>query len=394
MRLKYGADYIWPAGKTALWVKGGKPVNDVTRRSGIMSSEFTATSPEFSSTFIRGWEECRKALTAGDLGSDPHVAGVVKESGDNLLLLNGDLNHRLRHIVVPYMVQRARLDRVKAEITELASALSASLPSRPEVDLITDLAEPIALAGIISAMEIPVTRRSSVADLTRGMLGILESGRPLSVRRKAARCALRIALMFERDAASGTAVGLHAALEEAAQEGLISRKFSRSTSVIVLHGGYENPRSQLGSVISWAVEHAAEFREAALSNPAALLEEITRLSSPVRLVARWPQREGESREVPPQGAERVWIDLESANHDERYFPALVNLDSAKRPQHLSFGYGQHACPGRTLATIQGQVLIEALLKLPPDFLCEFSTEWHEGVVSRAPAKIARRRTAG
>lgn len=368
-------------------------MNDITRRSGVMSSELTSTSPEFPSTFVRGWEECRKALTTGDLGSDPHAAGAVKDPGDNLLLLNGDLNHRLRHIVVPYMIQRARLDRVKEEITELASALSTSLPSRPEVDLITDLAEPIALAGIMSAMEISVARRSSVADLARGMLGILEPGRPPSVRRKAARCALRMTLMFERDAAAGMATGLHAALEEAAQDGLISRKLARSTAVIVLHGGYENPRSQLGSVISWAVEHVAEFREAALSNPAALLEEITRLSSPVRLVARWPQRVTESSEVPPHGAERIWIDLESANHDERYFPARVSLDSAKRPAHLSFGYGQHACPGRALATIQGHVLIAALRTIPPDFLGEFSTDWHEGVVSRSPAKIARRRAA-
>lgn len=364
-------------------------MTDFARSSGIMSSEFAATSPEFSSTFVRGWEECRRALTADDLGSDPYAAGLVKEPGENLLLLNGDLNQNLRHIVVPYMTQRSRLDRVKAELEEFANTLSVSLPSLPEVDLIADLAEPLALSGIMSAMEIPVARRSRVGNLARGMLGILEPGRPPAARRMAARSALRITLMFEHDAASGTAAGLHAALEAAARDGLIPKKFARSTAVIILHGGYENPRSQLGSVISWAVEHLAEFREAAVSNPAGLLEEITRISSPVRLVARWPKMGEEASDSGPVHAERVWLDLESANHDKRYFPALVDVHAVKRHQHLSFGHGQHACPGRTLATIQGRVLIDTLLKLPPAFLNDFVTEWHEGIVSRGPVKIVR-----
>jgi cytochrome P450 len=84
----------------------------------------------------------------------------------------------------------------------------------------------------------------------------------------------------------------------------------------------------------------------------------------------------------------VWVDLESANRDERQFPA--GLDLARRRGHLGFGWGRHMCPGTGLARIEGLVLIRALAALPVGLLREFSVEWREGELARGPLRITRK----
>lgn len=353
----------------------------------------SASSLSTASDSVRGWTECRQALSGPDLVSDPYLAGRAPQRGNNLLLMDGDLHRTLRRLLTPYLMY-PRLARVEAELAQASASLVRALPGKPDVDLVADLAEPLVLLGIMSTMEVPAARRQKLVALTRGMLGLLEPDLPPAARRRAASSALRATLVFEHDAAAGDAAGLHAALEAAARDLLIPAKLARSTPVVMLHGGYENPLNQLGCLIAWAVAHPAEFRQAAAVDPDLLFDEITRTSCPVRLVARFARADSSSAGPPRKRGDLVWVDLESANHDERQFPAAAEPDLSQRHRHLGFGYGQHVCPGRTLARLEGRVLIKTLLGLPAGFLNEFSaefcTEWREGIVARGPIKIVRR----
>jgi len=213
------------------------------------------------------------------------------------------------------------------------------------------------------------------------MLGLLEPDLPAAARRRTTNAAVRATMLFERDRLSGRAVGLHRALETAAEQGTIPAKLARSTPVVVLHGGYENPLNQLGCVIAWAVSDPERFGVAA-SAPDLLFEEILRVSSPVRLVARWASGTGERGKL-------VWVDLESANRDGEQFVSPDDVDPSKRRRHLGFGFGAHACLGTALARLEGRVLIAALSGVPQDLLHEFVVEWRPGTVAHGPASIVR-----
>jgi cytochrome P450 len=195
-------------------------------------------------------------------------------------------------------------------------------------------------------------------------------------------------MLFERDAFTGNATGFHAVLEEAAREGVIPVKLARSTPVVMLHGGYENPLNQLGCLIAWAVADPERFRELAVSAPAALFEEVLRVFSPLRRVARWVTSDGECDGRPLKRGELVWVDLESANLDHRQFSSPGELDLARKGGHLGFGYGRHLCPGAALARLEGQVLIRSLLSIPADLFHELTVEWRDGIVGRGPMSIA------
>jgi cytochrome P450 len=364
-------------------------------------TEFTTDRglPLSDPAFVRGWAECRKALSGSQLMSDPASAGYALKPTYNMLLLDGDLHQAVRRLVTAYLT-RARVDAVGSRLEETGATLVRSLLDRPDVDLMADLAEPLVLEGILSTMDVPEDRRPPLGALARRMLGLLEPELPAEVRRGAASAALRATILFERDGSAGTATGFHAVLEDAARDGVIPVRLARSTPVVMLHGGYENPLNQLGCLIAWAVADPDRFRAAAASAPAVLFDEVLRVFSPVRLAARWVAADGtdgadgadgaDGGDLPLNRGTFVLVDLESANRDGRHFPAAGEVDLSKRRGHLGFGYGRHMCPGTGLARLEGQVLVRALSSLPVDLLREFTVEWRDGTLARGPARIARK----
>lgn len=347
---------------------------------------------EFSigeSCHVRGWDQCRAALSGRELVSDPLRAGLASETTNNLLLMDGDSHQEVRRLLGSYFT-RTRLDQLALRIENTSQKCVKSVLGKSDADLVMDLAEPIVLEGILSFMDVPDAHRVKLAGLSREMLGMLEPNLSDSMRLRVRNSAMRAALIFERDGVTGRATGLHAVLEEAAQNGSISLKLARSTPVVVLHGGYENPLNQLGCVIAWAVENPEKFHKAAQSTPAVLFEEVIRVCSPVRMVARFAAADGLFVDRPIKRGELVWVDLQSANLDPERFPSPGDLDLTSKRSHLGFGHGPHLCPGTALARIEGQALIRALMSLSSDLLREFTVQWRDGVVAHGPLAVVRR----
>jgi cytochrome P450 len=342
---------------------------------------------------VRGWAPCREALASAELVSDPRLAGREPFLANNLLFMDGEPHRRLRRLVAPYFTSH-RLDDLGDRLDAGCRSLLESALADPAADLIGDLVEPLVLDAILTAMEVPEARRKKLSALARDMLELLEPDLPPAPRRRTTNAAVRATMLFERDRLSGGATGLHAALESAAEQGTIPAKLARSTPVVILHGGFENPLNQLGCVTAWAVENPERFEEAAASAPSLLFEEVLRVASPVRRVARWAARDGEWGETAPRRGDLAWVDLESANRDGGRFVTGDELDLSGRQQHLGFGHGAHACLGAALARLEGRVLIDALAEAPTGLLREFSVEWRGGAVAHGPARIRRRDRSG
>ncbi|WP_019632744.1 cytochrome P450 [Actinomadura atramentaria] len=324
---------------------------------------------------VQGWDACVRALSASGLVSD---AGPAE--GNNMLLMEGATHRTLRRLTRAQL-SRPHLAAVAEHLDATAGRLVAAALGDPAADLVADVAEPLVLDAILSVLGVPDERRARLAELTRSMLGLLEPDLPPERRRAAANAALRATLLFERDARAGRAAGFHAVLEAAAAAGEIPVKTARSTPVVMLHGGYENPLNQLGCLAAWAVADPERFAAAADAAPAAVFEEVLRAYSPVRAVARWDAADG---------GRFVWVDLHSANHDERRFPSPDAVDPAREPGHLGFGYGRHACPGAALARLEGRALLRALRRVPAAALRAFTVQWRDGLVARGPRTITRR----
>jgi len=327
-------------------------------------------------------------LSGSQLVSDLSRVELVSEPTNSFLLMDGEIHRAVRGIVMSYFT-RARLDRVEERLKNTCQELVRSLVGKRDADLISDLAEPLVLDGILSMMEVPNECRSELGDLARSMLGMLEPNLSSTARHKTMNAALSATLLFWRDGKAGHAMGLHAVLEDAAKDGIIPIKLARSTPVVVLHGGYENPLNQLGCLIAWAVENSERFREMAMSAPTLLFEEILRLYSPVRLVARRAAMGGAIDGKAVNRGDLVWVDIESANLDPQRFRTPSEFNPNQKQTHLGFGHGSHMCLGAALARLEGIILIQALLSIPSEQLREFKIKWGDGIVARGPIAITR-----
>ena len=64
----------------------------------------------------------------------------------------------------------------------------------------------------------------------------------------------------------------------------------------------------------------------------------------------------------PRGS-LVFAAVASANRDDRQFPEPDTLDITREPnKHLAFGQGAHSCLGASLARLEGQIAIGALVR--------------------------------
>ncbi|NBE92571.1 cytochrome P450 [Nonomuraea sp. KC401] len=345
-------------------------------------------APPTGSFIVKGWKDCRRSLSSSGMVSDPSRAGLASGASNNFLLMDGQVHQTIRRLIRGCFGS-VRLDEISEHLEKVCDALVAAHLERPNADLMADLARPLALEGVMSLMKIPGPARQKLGMLTEEMLGLLEPELPGDTRRRTTNAALKATIFFEREGRAGRAVGLHATLEAAAQDGTIPTKLARSTPVVLLHGGYENPLNQLGCLIAWIVEDPERFGDAA-STPDSLFEEIMRVFSPVRHVARWVADDCVVGNQPLKRGDPVWVALESANLDDTRFTNARDVDLSARRGHLGFGHGRHSCPGASLARLQGRVLIRALSRVPPELLRGFTVEWMEGVVARGPVKITRR----
>lgn len=309
---------------------------------------------------IVGREGCRCALTDRRLTSELRKGNTFGGSR-NLLFMDGIEHLAVRRLLAKYL-DSAKLMDVRNELKKTAVDAISRLKNAARPDLLKELAEPLTASGIITAMSVSSEMQAKLLDYARAMVGLLEPQTHGGDRHNSVNAAMRATLLFEKAAREGKMTGLHAVLEEAVQLGIIGEKLARSTPVIFLHGGYENPLNLLSATIAWAADDLHRFRRWASRDRRRILDEVMRTYSPVRRLCR---RALEPISFPlleiPSG-QLVWIDLESA---------VTTRD------HLGFGYGAHACPGMALARLECDVLIECLLDIPEHFLNYADISWNE-----------------
>ncbi len=90
-------------------------------------------------------------------------------------------------------------------------------------------------------------------------------------------------------------------------------------------------------------------------------EEVLRFASPVHTFYRTADEDTEVSGVPIREGEKLLLNIDCANRDTDRWPDANIFDITRRPGgQAAFGVGIHACVGRHLATLEAEVLLQAL----------------------------------
>src|SRR5450432_667481 len=299
------------------------------------------------------------------------------------------LRKRVEHSFTPQ-----RIRDLAARTRAVARALTESFAARSACDVVASLAGPLPVIVIAELMGIDPNRRDDFkhwadAVITRG------TGRPSTTDRAEldARVAKLKAFLSdaieERRRAPGEDLLSALVRDEDGAAGL-SPAQALNFAVLLLLGGSETTTNLIGNALRALFadpEALARVRGDRALIPA-LVEETLRHDAPVQsLLRRTTAEVALAGTRIPAGAIALLL-LGSANRDERVFVDAERFDlSRESTKHLAFGVGPHYCLGATLARMEAEAVLEAVLALPNLRLASPEIELVDSFVLRGPRAL-------
>lgn len=313
---------------------------------------------------------------------------------NNLLMIDGAKHRRLRGLVSKAFTPR-RVESLRPRAEAIVDELTERMAKHDSVDLVADLAQPFPSSMIAELLGVPAAdqpRFRRWSDDLAELLDPLSGHDGLEPPRRAMRelgqylCELVAARRREPRA------DLLTAMSEAEDAGeSLSEAELVALASLLLVAGNETTTSLIGNATLLLLRHPEERQRLQddLSLLPSAIEECLRLEPPVQLTDRAVVAPVElaGRRLAPGTIVAALI--AAANRDPEQFPDPERFDVGRRDNHhLSFGLGDHFCLGASLARMEAQVALGALLRRFPDF--SGSPEppaWKPSVILRGPASL-------
>jgi cytochrome P450 len=279
----------------------------------------------------------------------------------------GEDHQRLRRLLGPAFSRRL-IDALVPRFAALAGELADSFAEPGRCEFMAEFAEPYAARVIAIILGIPEDEwRTIAADSAAIGLAMGVSIREHLPRIEAALASLyAYADALIADRRQSPRQDFVTALAEAQAGGdRLSARELRDSLVLLIFGGFDTTRGQLGLALQTFIDHPDQWRllaERPDLGPAAV-EEVMR----VRPTTTWVTREA-TADFPFDGLEikagtTIHLFCEAAGTDPRACgDAGFDITAPGRPPHFGFGGGVHYCLGHLLARTDMSVALPLLAR--------------------------------
>ncbi|MEQ8657939.1 MAG: cytochrome P450 [Hyphomicrobiales bacterium] len=308
----------------------------------------------------------RKALGWDE--PQPHTADFDAIDARSLLELEPPDHTRLRGLINRAFVSR----HVEALGPEIAAKTNNAMDTFDDApDLLAAFAEPIAGNTIARMLGIDLVHVPQLLAWSHDMVQMYAFGRDRDVE-DAANTAARDFTAFvrkeiaKRRAAPGTDLLTHLITAHEAQDRLTEDEII-STTILLLNAGHEATVHAMGNGLRTLFQSSPEDRQAWISDPESMTEEILRHTPPLHMFMRYVLEDCELYGVPFKQGDVIGLHLGLANHDPRAMPDPGRFDPTRTPvKNVAFGAGIHFCIGHTLARLEMATAIPMLFARFPN----------------------------
>lgn len=307
---------------------------------------------------VTRYEDARRVLLDPQTFSSAGVA--PRPSPVPLPPLDADPPYQpqLRGILNPHF-SRGNLARFEPEIRAIAGALVEDFAARGECEVMADYATPL-VAGILARIVFDEPDRSRTEAAVEAVMRNATENTPesfLEIARLAGE------FLSNRRGGDRSETVLNALATATLDDG---RRLSIDEQVAVVTtlflGGLDTTRGAIGLIVALLADDEALERR--LRRPGwerTDIDELVRLTSPVKCLGRVAARDVDLGGVRISAGEQLLVHFASANRDEDQFADPDRLDFTKPRPHVGFGIGIHRCLGAQLARLQIQLAVEELL---------------------------------
>ena len=296
---------------------------------------------------------------------NPIARVMVKQ----MLFMDAPAHTRLRGLASKAFTP-ARVEQLREHIRDIVKNLLDGLKGKEEIDVIADIAEP--LPAIVTAELMGVPTRDHVqlkkwsADFAE-MLGNFQHN-----PERYPRVLKTVAEMTEyfRDAVrqqrEHPREGLiHSLLTAEVDGDRLTEEEVIANCIVTMVGGQETTTNLIGNGLLTLLRNPGEMQS--LRNDLSLIpsavEEMLRYESPSQHTARICPSDREMGGKLIQKRQAVIAVMAAANRDPERFPDPDRFDITRKDnRHLAFGYAAHFCFGAPLARVEGQLVLDDLLR--------------------------------
>ncbi|MEM7337071.1 MAG: cytochrome P450 [Actinomycetota bacterium] len=297
----------------------------------------------------------------------------------SMIDLDPPVHTRLRRLVSSAFTPR-HVQGYRDAITERVHARLDALIEAGGGDWVDLVAAPIPIGVICDLMGVPEADHGYMIELSDHLVAGTSS-QPLDPEAYGNTTDLRL-LPFNSPAAHGInayAIDLGERRRRTPEDDLITRlveaeiEGDRLTDAefanffrLMIFAGNETTRSSIAHLALHLTHFGAAFgrvrEDRAMLD--SLVEEVIRYSSPILYFRRTATVDTELAGTPIAAGDKVVMWYASANFDEAQFPDPLTFDPARPtlPPHVAFGGGgAHFCLGASLARLELQILIDAIM---------------------------------
>lgn len=280
---------------------------------------------------------------------------------------NGAFHDELRRLVSRAFTPR-QVDALRPRIRERVRAMLLAGAERGELDVVSDLADPLPIWMMCDLLGIDVADHPTFAGWSTDLGDALASVMTPERRAKAERALVgfdeRIRALFAERRRQPREDLVSRLLAEAKQAGPAFDDTELVTLVInLIFGGHDTSRSVLTTAIALLTSHPGELeklRREADRAPAAA-EEILRMEAPVAVLGREPTETVETRGTKLEAGRMFFLSVLAANRDPAVFAEPDRFDIDREPKRsFSFGWGSHFCLGAALARAEVQETLRGI----------------------------------
>ncbi|MEU5726493.1 cytochrome P450 [Micromonospora sp. NPDC047738] len=340
------------------------------------------SSPRFDQYLITRYDDAKTALTDPRLSKDLYGPGQhylrlfgPNSEGLNKNMLNSDPpeHTRLRRIISQAFAPR-RIEALRPRVAQIVDGLLDRIVPQGQAELMHEFAIPLPMMVICELLGIPEADHGRVLDWTQVIRTSGSSRRPPQEERAAVQEAqlklhdYLVDLMQAKRAHPADDI-IGALIDSCDRDRALSEAELVTTTFLLLFAGHQTTADFLGNATLALLTHPEQL-ELLRTTPQLLpsaIEELLRFDGPLPVAS--PRIATEDVEYEgvciPRGS-IVGVVINAANHDPAHFTDPDQLDLRRvRGPHLGFGHGVHYCLGVSLARMEAQIGLSALLRRLP-----------------------------
>jgi cytochrome P450 len=288
----------------------------------------------------------------------------------NQMMENEPPDHTRLRSLVAKAFGRGHVERLRPAVATEAARLVTTAGA--EFDLLTDVAEPLAVTVIAELLGVPEADRHRLRPWSAAIVRMYEVSRtPEAEAAALTACAefadyLRDLAARRRDDPRDDLVSHLVAVRDGGDR--LSADELVASAILLLNAGHEASVNALGGGVVALLRNPAELARLRADRtlvPTAV-EEMIRYDPPLHLFARTAASPVEIAGVTIGEGDEIAALLGAANRDPAVFHDPDKFDVSRDPNpHLGFGAGLHFCLGAPLARIELQAALSALLNHAP-----------------------------